>query len=438
MAANLSDPIVKAITTARVKMLFNMPFFGNIATRLELVETQWCKSFAVDGRHFFYNREYIKDMTPDQLVFVFGHCVMHCALDHIGRRGGRDKAVWDMATDYVVNYTLKKMKIGDAPKGSIYDENFTDEMSAEEVYRILEEQKNKGKGPGAQAGGYSFDQHLEFDGSDGDDGDAGGEKGELIAAGGGKDPNGNPDPGDLTGVDYSKLAPQYTDDQLQSIRNDVRVAIISSSQVNTGNVPAAIERMIHEFTNPTINWRELLTNSIQSSIKDDYSFNKPSRRSWDVNGDTIASTIMPGSKNMETIDVVVSLDTSGSIGDKKFAAFLAEVKSILEQYQDYKLHIWCIDAAIYNHQTFTPNNADEIDSYKAFGGGGNDFPLNWSYMRENDILPELFVVFSDGYPCGSWGDPEYCDTIFVIANEWDKTIVAPFGRTAYMDDVDER
>jgi predicted metal-dependent peptidase len=138
----------------------------------------------------------------------------------------------------------------------------------------------------------------------------------------------------------------------------------------------------------------------------------------------------------KTVDVCCSLDTSGSISDAIFTAFLSEVKGIVEQYEDFRLHIWCIDAAIYNPQVFTPENIDELDTYEPAGGGGNDFPLNWTYMMENDIEPEVFVVFSDGYPCGSWGDPEYCKTIFVIKNDWDKNIEAPFGLTVYMDDTE--
>jgi len=429
---NFSDPIIKAITTARVRMLFNQPFFGNIATRLEVVDaSKWCESFATDGKHFFYNRDWIKTVTQDELVFVFGHAVMHCALDHIGRRGGRDQQCWDIATDYIVNYTLVQCKLGDMPKGGLYDTKYNDEMSSEELYRLLFDQKQKN--PNKFKGLKSMDQHLNLDGSDGE-GDSDDDGKTVIAAGGGSAGQ-HLDPGASTGVDYTKRPPVYNDDQLAAIRNDMKVAIISSSQVNTGNTPAAIQRMIREFTSPTINWKELLTSAIQSTIKDDFTFHKPSRRSWSPTADgLLASVIMPGSKNMETIDICISLDTSGSIGDDKFTAFLTEVKGIIEQYDDYRLHIWCIDAAIYNHQTFTPYNADEINTYKAFGGGGNDFPLNWTYMRDEEIQPELFVVFSDGYPCGSWGDPEYCDTIFVISNEWQKDIVAPFGRTVYMED----
>jgi len=422
---NLSDPVVASIVTARVSLLFNSPFFGNLATRLKLVDASaWCKTAAVDGRHLFYNREFIKSLTPDELIFLIGHEVLHCVFDHIGRRGSRHPKLWNIANDYIVNYTLVKQKIGTMPKVGLYSDKYTDEMTSEEVYKLLYDELEKNAKFADKMD--TLDQHLECDGSDEGDGEGKSKSGDGDGEGGKAD--GDPDPGSETGVDYGRTPPVYNEADLEKIRNEVKAAVINSAQVNTGNLPGCVARMIQQLTSPTISWRELLTTSIQSCIKDDYSFNQPNRRSWHM------GVIMPSQKNMETIDICVSLDTSGSIGDDKFRAFLSEVKGIMEQYQDYRLHIWCIDAAIYNHQVFTPENASEIDTYKPFGGGGNDFPLNWSYMREQELQPELFVVFSDGYPCGSWGDPDYCDTIFVILNEWDKKIEAPFGRTVYMED----
>ena len=114
MAANMSDPVVQAIVAARVSLLFNQPFFGNLATRMELIDaTKWCKTAATDGRKLYYNREFIKSLTPDELLFLIGHEVMHCVYDHLGRKGSREHKLWNMANDYIVNYTLVKEKLGE-------------------------------------------------------------------------------------------------------------------------------------------------------------------------------------------------------------------------------------------------------------------------------------------------------------------------------------
>lgn len=418
----MSDPVVDEIVKARVSLLFNQPFFGVLATRLKLVDaSKWCKTAAVDGRHLFYNREFIKSLTPDELLFLIGHEVLHCAYDHLGRRGDRNPVTWNIANDYIVNATLVAQKLGSMPKGGLLDKRFNDNMTSEEVYRQIEDDVAKGRMSVDNLS--TLDEHLEMDGSDSKD-DASGD-------GDGKADK-NPDPGSETGVDYSQHPPVYTEDQMNSLRNEVRAALVNAVQSNQGNAPAGIVRALNDLVNPTINWRELLAQTIQATFKDDYTFNIPSKRSWGLNGKT--SAILPGQRYANTIDICISLDTSGSISNDIFAAFLSEVKGIVEQYTDYRLHVWCIDAAIYNPTVFTPDNVDELESYQPAGGGGNDFPLNWTYMRDEQIEPEIFVVFSDGYPCGSWGDEHYCDTIFVIKNSWDKTIQAPFGLTVYMDD----
>lgn len=426
------DPVVDAIVAARVSLLFNAPFFGNLATRMQIVDaSKWCKTAAVDGRHLFYNREFIKALTPEELLFLIGHEVLHCVYDHLGRKGDKDHQLWNIANDYIVNATLVDQKLGKMPQGGLLDNRFTKDMTSEEVYRLLEEDVKNGK-TGCKSL-QTLDQHLALDGSDGE-GDKDGEG--MRSDKGGRDPNGNPDPGKETGVDYSKAPPVYNEEDMAKIRNEVRAALINAVQSNTGNIPAGVLRMVEEMTDPTINWKDLLTECIQSTFKEDYSFQQPSKRSWSTGlaGGSEPRVILPSQKQGKTIDICVSLDTSGSISDSIFASFLSEVHGIIEQYEDFRLHVWCIDAAIYNPMVFTPENLDDLAAYKPMGGGGNDFPLNWTYMRENEIEPEMFVVFSDGYPCGSWGDPNYCPTIFVIRNDWDKTIEAPFGLTVYMED----
>ena len=106
-----------------------------------------------------------------------------------------------------------------------------------------------------------------------------------------------------------------------------------------------------------------------------------------------------------------------------------EIKGIMDQYEDFKINLWCFDTAIYNHQEFTQDNSEELFEYEPEGGGGTDFDAHWEYMKNYDINPKKFIMFTDGYPCGSWGDEEYCDSLFIVHGN--ETIVSPFGQTAY-------
>lgn len=405
MSDMMNDPVVKAIVEARVKLLFEKPFFGNLATRLNLIDaTSWCPTAATDGRNFYYNREFIKKLKKTELLFLVGHEVLHCVYDHLGRRSGRTPDIWNMANDYIVNYTLVKEKVGEMIKGGLYSDEYTDEMSSEEVYKLLEKNSTKIQMP--------LDMHLEL-GPDQKDSDGKGGSGKGIT---------------VTVMGDGNGPPQLSEEELERIRQEVRAATISAAQASgAGNVPAGVLRLIEQLTEPKLDWRSMLEMHIQSANKDDFSFRKFSKKTWATRG----RAILPGQLPLPTIDVAVCIDMSGSISQEMASDFLSEVKGIMDQFADFRLEIWTFDTQTYGYKVFTPNNADEIYDYKCLGGGGTDFMCNWEFMKENDIEPHKLVMFTDGYPCGSWGDENYCDTLFIIHS--DKSIEPPFGAHAHYE-----
>jgi predicted metal-dependent peptidase len=120
---------------------------------------------------------------------------------------------------------------------------------------------------------------------------------------------------------------------------------------------------------------------------------------------------------------------SGSISDRMAKDFLSEVKGIMDEYVDFKLRLWCFDTRVYEYAEFSADNADDIMSYECKGGGGTDFEANWEFMKNEEIEPKRFIMFTDGYPCGSWGDEDYCETLFIIHGN--DSIIPPYGQVAY-------
>ena len=388
--ANL-DPLVEKIVVARIGLLLRHPFFGNMATRLIIKDgSDWCKTAATDGRHLFYNREFFENKTPKEIEFIVGHEILHNVFDHIKRTEGRNPQIWNAAIDYTVNGQLVRDHIGDPPKGiQIYHNPKHYNKSAEQIYdEIYEDEDEKS----LMALGQLLDEHIDWEG----------------------DPNG-------TG------RPQYTKEELKKIRDEIREATISAAQAaGAGNTPAEIQRMIKELTEPKMNWRQILRQQIQSTIRSDYTWARPSRKGWHT------GAILPGMNFDETIDLCISIDMSGSISNAQAQDFLSEVKGIMDEYKDYKIKIWCFDTKVYNEQDFEGQSGDDISEYIPEGGGGTDFDANWNYMKFNDINPKKFIMFTDGYPWGSWGDESFCETIFVIHGN--NSIVAPFGVTCYYDE----
>jgi len=225
-------------------------------------------------------------------------------------------------------------------------------------------------------------------------------------------------------------APKYTKEELRKIKEEIKEGMMEAAQAaGAGNVPGEIDRMIKDLTEPKMNWREIIQQQIQSTIKNDYTFSRPSRKGWHV------GAVLPGMNFEETIDIAIGFDMSGSIGNDQAKIFLSEVKGIMDQYKDFKIKCWCFDTKVYNEQDFSQDSGEELTDYKLMGGGGTEFMCNWEYMKENDIQPKKFIMFTDGYPWGQWGEEDYCDTVFVIHGYHDKNFEAPFGVTTHYEEA---
>jgi len=387
------------LITARVGLLLKASFFGNLATRLKLVNAdEWCATAATDGRNFYYNTRFIKMLKPKEIEFLFGHEVLRCVYDHFGRRGDRDPQLWNIANDYCVNADLVKHKVGEkiTTVPCLYDPKF-DGMSSEEVYDILYEKADKidiGK-----LLDQMIDDHLDGEG-DGDSDDEGDGKGR----------------------------PKLTAEERQAIKDEIKEAMLAAAATvdGAGNLPAGVKRLIQDLTEPKMDWRELLRMQLESTIKSDYTWMRASRKGWHMDA------VMPGMKLDPMIDIAVALDASGSISESMLKDFLSEIQGIMDSFPAYKIHVVTFDTDAYNPAQYDSENLDSMCDYEVKGGGGTDFDCVYNYLKENEIEPKRLVMFTDGYPFGSWGDENYTDTVFILHGT--TTIVPPWGQYAYYNE----
>ena len=386
------------LITARVGLLLKAPFFGNMATRMRLIQSdEWCPTAATNGRDFYYNSKFVEKLSVKNLEFLFGHEVLHCVLDHFGRVGSRDRTLSNIAQDYAVNQILVDERVGEKiTQVQICLDNKYRGMAWEEIYDELYERAEKiPMDQLLKQLGDQLDEHIKEEGP--------GEEGKD-----GK--------------------PSLTKEEAEKIKNEIKEAMIqSAAAAGAGKVPAAVQRLIKDLTEPKMNWRDVLQMTIQSLVRSDYSFSRYNRKS--------GVAILPGMMNENTIDVGIAIDMSGSIGDEDAKVFLSEVKGILDQYQDYRVHLWTFDTEVYNPVVITHDNSDEFYEYEPQGGGGTDFDVNYTWMKENDVQPRKFIMFTDGYPCGSWGDEDWTDTLFIVKGN--TTAEAPFGQTVIYEKVAE-
>jgi len=395
---------IDKLITARVGLLLKAPFFGNLATRLKLTNADaWCPTAATEGRHFFYNSEFINRLSLKECEFLFGHEVLHVVYDHMGRRGEREPRLWNIADDYCVNADLIQYRIGEKiTKVPVLYNSKYEGMSAEEVYDDL--YKNADKIDISKLSEMLLDEHMDGDGDDDSDGEGNGDK----------EGNGRP---------------RLTAEEKKAIRDEVKEAVLAAAQAaGAGNVPGNVQRMIGSLTAPQIGWRELLQQQIQSTIKSDFTFARPSRRGWHMDA------ILPGMRPEETIDVCVAIDTSGSISDNDLRDFLSEVKGIMDAYQDYRIKVLTWDTEVYNPQDFTADSNTDISEYEPGGGGGTDPHCVWEWLKENDVQPKKLIMFTD-YQFFGWSPEQvqdYCDTVWIIKDN--ESAEPEFGIWAHYDD----
>lgn len=386
------DKLIKS----RVAMLLKYPFWGPLAARLKLEEVDWCKTIATDGRKFFYNKEFVEKLSDGEMIFGFGHELGHIIFDHMVRRGDREPGVWNMAGDYVINNMLIREGVGTAiTTVPILADRKYEGKTADEVYDDLMANATVIK--------MTLDDHLDIDGEGEGEGDSDGN--------GDKDGKGKPK--------FKKL----TEEERKALRDEWREAVIQAAKnAGAGNTPAAIQRLVKDITAPVMDLRDLLRIQFSGSVKSDYTWMRPNRKAWHT------GAVMPGQLPGEELDIVVALDASGSIGEDMLHDFLGMVQGALDQFTSYRVRIVTFDTDVYNIDEFTAEDGRSMAEYEVTGGGGTSFECVWQWMKDNEIQPHQLVVFTDGYPFGSWGDPDYCDTLFVVHGS--NTITAPFGITA--------
>jgi predicted metal-dependent peptidase len=402
-----TDPNVDAqarerLITARIGLLLKHSFFGNLATRLTLTNADdWLTTAATDGRKFYYNSRFVMMLKQKEVEFLVGHEVLHVVYDHLGRRIDRDPEIWNIANDYAVNADLKKHKVGEmiTTVPCLYEKKY-ENWASEEIYEDL--MKNVKYIDIEDLLDQMLDDHLDGDGDESEDGDGNENR-------------------------KGKGRPKLSDAEKEEIRQEMKQAILNAAQQSeAGSMPAGVERLIKQMTDPVMPWRELIQTNLTSAIKSDYTWMRPSRRSWHMDA------IMPGMNPGEEIDVDIYIDMSGSISNKQGMQFLSEVAGMMDAFDGYNLRVTCFDTKCYNTQEFSSENMENIEEYELHGGGGTDFDCIFDDLKEAGRVPNRLIVFTDGYPFGSWGDADYCDTTWIIHG--DPNPNPPFGTYAIYDD----
>ncbi len=335
--------ISKKIQSARTALVLEQPFFGVLALRLKVIESDAFDTMATDGVMLGYNPAFVEKLNHDELKGLIAHEVMHCACGHPWREGARNHDKWNRAADYAINSVLTNAGFR-LPAGGLRDPQY-DGKSAEWIYDRLPEDKGGGGGNG----------------------------------GTGKRP---PLPGE------TMPAPSDADQQGHGEADwQAAVAQAAKAAEMMGKLPGSLKRFAAEAVKPKVDWKSALRRFVQTSATSDYTWQLPSRRFMSM------GLYLPTMRSDEIGPIMVVIDTSGSIDSVTLGQFWAEVCSIQQETRPRRVHVVYADAKVHRHDVF---EKDEHMECNYVGGGGTDFRPALAEIDGIEEKPVCVVYLTDG------------------------------------------
>jgi len=331
---------------------------------------------ATDGKVILLNPEPFFKLTLNERVFALAHEIshgmfMHCSLMLKLKRSGSvvtqsgkkieyNHQLMNVAMDLVINDMLIESRVGKFNSNWLHDTNYgksTD--SVIDVYEKVFKEAKKGGSPK----GSVLDEHLV--------------------------------PGTAQGQD-----PTVADSQNNQVEWDTVMAAAAAAAKAQGKLPAALERMITNFIEPEVPWQEKIESFFARKVgSGSYDWRKPDRRL------IVRDIYAPGPTGFGAGDVVVGIDTSGSIGQTELDRFFAELRGILENVKPKRVHVvWC-DAQV--HKVDVVEEVEDMGGLKPHGGGGTDFRPVFDWIEKEGLEPDALVYLTDGLGAFPTHAPKY-------------------------------
>lgn len=419
------------VVKSRINLLRHHPFFGRLALLLEVRETEHVMTACTDGEYLMYNPSFIKDIPQKTLDGIILHEVLHVALGHLWRRGSRIPHLWNIAADFATN-TIVQMNGYPLLEGTLYDYKFKDK-STEQIYDEIKKNMKtmkiqmdcdfksdggnplEGQGDGQGDGDKKEDKKKKGKGQGDDEQD--GKDGKDKKQGQGK--NGK-DKKEHQGC-ASCQNHQYWDKLKGNPKKQRKIqkrweGTMEKIAKEKGDVPAGFERIIEKLM-PKEDWKSILMNYMSTS-KSDFDFLARDRRtlSWNF--------YIPDMRDESKLeDIVVAIDTSGSISPQELNAFTAEVREILRVFPQTKG--WLIDCDAEVNSFVDINEAKEKSGW--LGGGGTSHRPVFKEVEKREIKPKVMLCFTDMYTDFPDRKPSY-PVLWLVTPEGDNS-PPPFGRT---------
>ena len=405
------------IKKTQIQLWKDKPFWAYLSYFLtfhevpkEEVKFMPCATMGVDiNGNVYYCKDFVDKLTDEELKGVIAHELGHLIYLTQLRQGNRDKDGFNIASDIAINSLLTRDNFT-LPKGVLVpdynDEIKTgfgksikkcSELIAEEIYDKLPKltidkngfiyaETGSGKNKKKEKIGEMLDGHIKGKGK-------------------GKDGKGK-------GIELSEAEKREIE---QNWKEKLTEAYTTAKM--KGNVPAGIERILGKLDENKINWRTILQRYIMNSMTYDYTWQKPSKKSISI-GEYTPSELK------ECIEVIIGIDTSGSISKSDLTDFLSEIIGMARAFQGrIKMTLIPCDCKIQEIYEIENGNIERIkNEVKIKGGGGTEFKPVIDWIEENKPDTKLLIYLSDGY--GEKVEKQPYDILWVLtkdgSDEWIK------------------
>ena len=348
-----------------------------------------------DGVNKKYGRKFLESIISEPKVRgLILHENLHVALKQVvfGRAMFMEnRKLANLAADFVVNDIIVNIdgtvagtseRLVELPDGAVYDAMFHD-WSMREVYNYLKKhcqggggQGGKGQGNPPPSGGTQ---------SNDDDGNDITSDGDTITINGKTYDISQSDEHDFVGREVSA-------EEAKEILDDIDKALREGGML-AGRMGAKIPRVISDLLEPKIDWRDALREFVSASTKgnDEFTWRRMNKRQ-------MANDIyLPSVINESIGEIIVAIDTSGSIGGAEITEFATELVSICEVCQPEAVRVLWWDTEVHGEQVFKDNYNDIAKLLKPLGGGGTHVSCVSDYVVKNKLKAECVLVFTDGY-----------------------------------------
>lgn len=357
------------LAAARARLALERPFVGALVLHLPAVASTRVGTMATDARALYYNSGYVATLSSADTQFLLAHEALHCALLHFARRGHRVRARWDRACDYAVNQLLADDGLR-PPDEALWNPAYRG-LAAEAIYPLLRD----------DAPERTLDEHW-FGG--------GASAGPVAAE---ASPSGEP----LANEDFlaahqdgfdeiATRAPTMTQAAALAEAWQERLAAAALEAQESGRLGASWQSVLGDLAEPRLPWPALLERFVRSVAREDYAFARPARREGEA--------ILPGPSSSE-IELVLALDTSGSIALDDFRRFVEEMDALKGQVRARVTLLACdMRIAPGAPWRFEPWERIVLPDALA-GGGGTRFTPVFEWIDEGGLHPDALVYFTD-------------------------------------------